>query len=156
MEEWNLGSLRQKSQGNHGAACLVERLKCKWTSQINYFGSHSLTDVDSLKAKSCIMSPRWHLGLIYVGTGVAIKCTCVPRVAPFQTEHVYRDRKRGWSRSTPATAVSTASQIQVSRICTLPAFSMDFHSSPQPGTQLQEISGWWMEEKWLIRWNLLH
>lgn len=97
-----MGSLRQKSQRNHGTACLVKRLKCKWTPQINYFGTHSLMDVDSLKRKSYMMSPRWHLGLIFVGTGVAIKCTCVPRVAPLQTEHVYRNRKRGCSRSTPS------------------------------------------------------
>lgn len=58
--------------------------------------------VDSLRHKSYIMSPRWHLGLIYVGTKLAINCTCVPIVAPFQTEHVYRNRKHGCSRSTPS------------------------------------------------------
>lgn len=84
--------------------------------------------VDSLKHKSYVMSPRWHLGLIYVGTKLAIKYTCVPIVAPFQAEHVYRSRKCGWSRGHRASAVSTASQTPVSSICALPSFSMDFHS----------------------------
>lgn len=97
-----MGSLTLKSQGNHEAVCLVVRLKCKWAPQINYFGTHLLMYVDSLKHKSYIMSPRWHLGLIYVGTGLAINHTCVPIVAPFQTEHVYRNRKHGCSRSTPS------------------------------------------------------
>lgn len=123
-----MGSLTLKSRGNHEAACLVVRLKCKRTPQINYFGTHLLMYVDSLKHKSYIMSPRWHLGLIYVGTKLAIKYTCVPIVAPFQAEHVYRSRKCGWSRGHRASAVSTASQTQVSSICALPSFSMDFHS----------------------------
>lgn len=90
-----------RSQGNHEAVCLVVGWKCKSTPQINYFGTHLLVTVDSLKHKSYIMSPRWHLGLIYVGTKLAINGTCVPIVAPFQTEHVCRNRKHGCSRSAP-------------------------------------------------------
>lgn len=144
MEEWNLGSLTLKNQENHKAVCLVVRLKCKWTPQINYFGTHLLGYMDSLKHKSYIMSLRWHLGLIYVGTKLAINCTCVPIVAPFQTESVYRNRKHGCSRTTPSSAVSTASQLQVSRICTVHSFSTYLRSASNLEHHYQRLTvGWW-------------
>lgn len=144
MEEWNLGSLTLRNQENHKAVCLVVRLKCKWTPQINYFGTHLLGYMDSLKHKSYIMSLRWHLGLIYVGTKLAINCTCVPIVAPFQTESVYRNRKHGCSRTMPS--LCCVNSVTTAGIQDLHSFSTFLCSASNLGHHYQRLTvGWWSQ-----------
>lgn len=144
MEEWNLGSLTLRSQGNHEAVCLLVRWKCKSTPQTNCFGTHLLVTVDSLKHKFYIMSPRWHLGLIYVGTKLAINSTYVPIVAPFQTDMFLETGNMAAAGAHQASAVSTASQLQASRVCTTHSFSTYFNSLSNLEHHYQRLTvGWW-------------
>lgn len=149
------GVLTLKSQGNHEALSLVVRLKCKWTPQINYFGTHLLMHVGSLKCKSYIMSPRWHLGLVFVGTELAINCTYVPIVAPFPTEHVYRNRKHGCSSSTSSLCcANSVTNRGIQDLHTALIFHV-FQLGQSPGAPFPEISGWMTGRKLLNRWKVL-